>query len=311
MKKRLKQVNEIVQSPDYSGQDIHLHDDGEDETSDSCDFSSDSDSEPVTVLLDTIMSENPVEHSVHNLSSYPDKIFTTVTITDKRRLQIKLDTGADTCVLTTDDLQRLGLSLDIKPYTSVLKSYGGNPIENLGATTLQIAYKSKSISAKFNNVEAPEHPSMIDCQQAQELGIITVNLQELHSVPVESSAKPSIQHASLSKTALMRDYQDCFDKLGRFPGDKYHIQLIDSPTPVVHPPRTVPVHILPLYKAELEKMIGDDIITEVTEPTDWVNSIVCNVKDTPDGKKKVRLCLDPKDLNKNIRREHFYIRTID
>ena len=58
-------------------------------------------------------------------------------------------------------------------------------------------------------------------------------------------------------------------------------------------------------------MITDDIITEVTEPTDWVNLIVCNVKETPDGKKKVRLCLDPKDLNKNIRREHYYSRTID
>ena len=58
-------------------------------------------------------------------------------------------------------------------------------------------------------------------------------------------------------------------------------------------------------------MISDDIITGVTEPTDWVNSIVCNVKETPDGKKKVRLCLDPKDLNKNIRREHYYSRTVD
>ena len=58
-------------------------------------------------------------------------------------------------------------------------------------------------------------------------------------------------------------------------------------------------------------MITDDIITEVTEPTDWVNSNVCNVKETPNGKKKVRLCLDPKDLNKNIRREHYYSRTID
>ena len=28
-------------------------------------------------------------------------------------------------------------------------------------------------------------------------------------------------------------------------------------------------------------------------------------------KKKVRLCLDLKDLNKNIRREHYYSRTID
>ena len=110
---------------------------------------------------------------------------------------------------------------------------------------------------------------------------------------------------------MLNEYRDCFDKIGRFPGDQYHIEIIDNPTPVVHPPRTVPVHILPLYKAELEKMISDNIITEVTEPTDWVNSIVCNVKETPDGKKKVRLCLDPKDLNKNIRRQHYYSRTVD
>ena len=115
------------------------------------------------------------------------------------------------------------------------------------------------------------------------------------------------QHG-LSKATVINAYQDCFDKIGRFPGDQYHIQLIDNATPVVHPPRTVAVHILPLYKAELEKMIADDIITAVTEPTDWVNSIVCNVKQTPDGKNKVRLCLDPKDLNKNIRRERYYSR---
>ena len=116
---------------------------------------------------------------------------------------------------------------------------------------------------------------------------------------------------SLWKSTVLEEYQDCFDKIGRFPGDKYHIQLIDNPKPVVHPPRTVPVHILPFYKAELDKMIVDDIITEVTEPTDWVNSIVCNVKETSDGRKKVRLCLDPKDLNKNIRREHYFRRNIE
>lgn len=116
---------------------------------------------------------------------------------------------------------------------------------------------------------------------------------------------------SLSKSTVLEEYQDCFDKNGRFPGDKYHIQLIDNPKPVVHPPRTVPVNILPLYKAESDKMITDDIITEVTEPTHWVNLIVCNVKETSDGRKKVRLCLDPKDLNKNIRREHYYSRSID
>ena len=87
--------------------------------------------------------------------------------------------------------------------------------------------------------------------------------------------------------------------------------MIDNPVPVVHAPRTVPVHILPFYKAELDKMIAEDIIVLVTEPTDWVNSIVCYVTDKPDGTKKVRLCLDPKDLNKNIQREHYYSKTVD
>ena len=41
-----------------------------------------------------------------------------------------------------------------------------------------------------------------------------------------------------------------------------------------------------------------------------MNSIVVNIKDTPSGK-KIRLCLDPKDLNKNIRREHYHTRTFD
>ena len=31
------------------------------------------------------------------------------------------------------------------------------------------------------------------------------------------------------------------------------------------------VHILPLYKEELDKMLAADIIVPVTEPTEWVN----------------------------------------
>ena len=58
-------------------------------------------------------------------------------------------------------------------------------------------------------------------------------------------------------------------------------------------------------------MIEQGVIVPVTEPTEWVNSIVCHVTDKPDGGKKVRLCLDPKDLNKNIKREHYYSKTID
>ena len=63
---------------------------------------------------------------------------------------------------------------------------------------------------------------------------------------------------------------------------------------------------MPLYKADLDKMLTEGIISPVSEPTDWVNSIVCNVRDLANG-----LCLDRRDLNKNIRREHYYSRTIE
>ena len=42
-------------------------------------------------------------------------------------------------------------------------------------------------------------------------------------------------------------------------------------------------------REELENMPADDIIGEVTEATDWVNSIKCNARETPEGKKKVSL----------------------
>lgn len=136
MKKHLKQVHEIVQSPQNQGQEIHLHGDNG-ETSDSssissCDEDEASDSEPITVFLDTITSDN----SVDSMSSFRSKIYTTVKINGQRSIQMKVDTRADTCILTTKDLQRLGISVKIKPCSSILKGYGGNFIENLGTRTL-------------------------------------------------------------------------------------------------------------------------------------------------------------------------------
>ena len=94
-----------MQSPEYQGQ-IHLQDDN-DQTSDSSSINScaeheGSDSEPITVVLDTITS---------SMSSYPKKIYATVEISNKRNIQMKVDAGAHACILTTDDLQRLGFPM--------------------------------------------------------------------------------------------------------------------------------------------------------------------------------------------------------
>ncbi len=56
-------------------------------------------------------------------------------------------------------------------------------------------------------------------------------------------------------------------------------------------------------------MEANDIIEKVKEgePTSWVNSLVYRRK--PNG--RLRLCLDPKDLNKAVRREHHVTPTLE
>ena len=60
---------------------------------------------------------------------------------------------------------------------------------------------------------------------------------------------------------------------------------------------------------ELDDMESQGIITKIKEGrlTAWVNSLVYHRK--PNG--KLRICLDPKDLNKAISREHHMIPTLE
>lgn len=56
-------------------------------------------------------------------------------------------------------------------------------------------------------------------------------------------------------------------------------------------------------------MVKNDIIAKIEEgePTQWVNSLVYRRKQNG----KLRLCLNPKDLNAAIRREHNVIPTLE
>ncbi len=54
-------------------------------------------------------------------------------------------------------------------------------------------------------------------------------------------------------------------------------------------------------------MVKMDIITPVTEPTEWVNQLILVHK--PNG--KLRICLDPRDLNKSIKRHHYKLATAE
>ena len=69
---------------------------------------------------------------------------------------------------------------------------------------------------------------------------------------------------------------------------------------------------------EIEPLVKQGILEEVKEHTDWVNSYVIVEKDTGNHhspnqtvKKKLRICLDPRDLNEALERESYHTRSVD
>ena len=74
---------------------------------------------------------------------------------------------------------------------------------------------------------------------------------------------------------------------------------------VMHPCRKVPFKLRDKLKVELAHMEKMGVIKKIDGPTEWVSSLVIVQKMTG----ALRICLDPRDLNKAIKREHFKLPT--
>ena len=97
-----------------------------------------------------------------------------------------------------------------------------------------------------------------------------------------------------------------FSGVGRLEG---HLKLeVDaSVRPVQLPVCKAPVSVRPRLKAELDRLEKLKVIAPVTDPTDWVSSLV--IVSTPNG--SIRIYLDPKPLNKALKRAHYPVITME
>ena len=122
----------------------------------------------------------------------------------------------------------------------------------------------------------------------------------------------------LTKQDILSHYSCCFEGIGHFPGDPYKFHLKPEHKPARHAPRKVPIHLEAVFKEEFQSLVKLGILEEVKEHTDWVNSNVIVKKDTGSHhspnhtiKKKVRICLDPGDLNEALEREPYHTCSVD
>ena len=138
-------------------------------------------------------------------------------------------------------------------------------------------------------------------------------LLALRKVKHPHNGKTSVSRFPLTKQEILSQYSGCFEEIGHFPGDPYKFHLKPDHKPARHAPRKVPVHLEAAFKEEVESLVKQGILEEVKEHTDWVNSYVIVEKDTGNQhvpnhtvKKKLRIRLDPRDLNEALGRELYY-----
>lgn len=208
------------------------------------------------------------------------------------KVRFKLDTGADVNVLPCRYLSRLGVKeSDLLSTDTKLVDYSGGNIKVLGQCRLKSICKSNPYLLKFNVVDVTSSP-VLGREACEEMDLV----KRIMAVSVNKSKSEQI----------LNEFPDVFEGIGCLPCE-YKIRLSTDARPIVHAPRKLPIAIRDVVKRKLSEMLEQGVITKVEEPTDWVNSMT--VVQKPNG--DIRICLDPRDLNKYIKREHFRLPTLD
>ena len=207
---------------------------------------------------------------------------------------VKLDTGAQANLLSEQDYRMLRIRPRLHKASVKLTDYSNNEIATNGSCILDV--KVCGVNRKVRFVVVSRGPSLLGAQACERLGLVS---------RVFNITTGEIQH----ELEESRELKECTlpevnNKLSSIPFT-HEITLAENCTPVINAPRRVPVAIKDKLKSEIQRMVDLGVIEKVEAPTDWVNSIV--VVGKPNG--SIRVCLDPKDLNKAIKRERFQLPT--
>ena len=111
------------------------------------------------------------------------------------------------------------------------------------------------------------------------------------------------------KEHIMARFPDVLEGVGKFSGEPYKIQLDPKVSPKQTPYRPVLIHLKQAFKAEIDKMLKASVLKPVQEATPWINSFVLVEGNDQHCQPKLRICLDPTNLNKAIVQEPYHFKT--
>ena len=215
------------------------------------------------------------------------KDWTVTILLNQQRTIFKIDTGAQCNVIPQWKYYQVCKD-PLQPSSANLIAFGGQKLCTCGKAKIPCQHNGNHYLVEFE---------VIDHTVPSILGLVTC---------IEMNLVQRIDTVN-NHVTLFDQYYDVFEGLGCVTDISYHIRIDPNQTPVIHPPRRVPITLRPKIQEELARMESLEVIEKVTEPTNWVNSMVTIIK--PNG--SLRICIDPRDLNKAIQREHYPMQTIE
>ncbi|KAF2890122.1 hypothetical protein ILUMI_16051, partial [Ignelater luminosus] len=202
-------------------------------------------------------------------------------------------------LLSYNDYKCIGLTDKLlqKCYKKIIPLDKSN-VPVVGSATIPLVNKNNETKLLEFIVVNVECPPILDLQASIDLNLITYHINMV------SDSEPLINKYT---DAIKHQFKDLFDgKLGSIPGT-VSITLDSNAKPVAQPARRIPFGLIDDVKAELARMVTDGVIEPITKPTKWVHNIVIVRRKN----NKIRLCLDPRELNKYIIRARFQLPTFD
>ncbi|XP_064469795.1 uncharacterized protein LOC135384527 [Ornithodoros turicata] len=167
-------------------------------------------------------------------------------------------------------------------------TYSGERLPIVGEVTVKCSTRNDTHQVTFVVVELCASP-ILGLEACKRFGLLQ-RLGSLNRPPVSATTQQDPYE-------LLNSCSDVFEGTGRLPGE-HHIMLHANADPSISPARKIPIALEDQFKRELQRMLDQKVIAKVTEPTDWCSPIVIITK--ADG--TLRLCMDPRSLNKAIKR---------
>ena len=230
------------------------------------------------------------------------KIFAAMKLKDEV-VKFQLDSGSTVNILPEDVYQKVfkdPQSTRLQKCKATLVMFNQSELKPLGSVKAETQNPKTGSVLNTEFVVVPKgHVPIMGVHAIQLFALMTVNDDNIMPVHDVSSKIPG-------DTSIIDEYRDVFTGDGKFEG-KLRLEVDNTITPVTLPVRKVPLAVREPLKKEIERLVSKGILEPVDVPTDWVSSLVVVMKSNG----KVRLCIDPKPLNRALKRNHYPLPVID